>query len=266
MKIFLCCILLFTISFAHSQDLKNTEWVKIAAEKKDGSKITDKIGRDEFIENFFFKDTSVLISHEHQYLLEEHYHIENGVLTLGNFLKFSIDTVNDILLEITEIPKFPTPDSKLNTYAFIKSRYLFEYLKENNQIQIFGDTLIQCTKKFAPVYSKDDLLELLKGTINSNKDSLFVSGYFIIDSHKKITMISLNPSSTLNERKVKIFNKILEMTGDSWILPETDKPYSFKMNFSFHINKKYFPITSKQKSVWDTYYYSDIQFNPDSSL
>jgi hypothetical protein len=202
----------------------------------------------------------------HQLSTELHYSIENGILTIGNFLQYSIDTVNDIILELTEIPHKSLPDNQINTYAFIKNKYLFEYLKENNQIQILGDTLIQCTQKFSPVYSKNDLPALLEETFRFEKDTVFVSGYFIIDPHKKITTISLNASSTLNERKAKIFNKILERTGDSWILPQTDKPYSFKINFSFHFKSKYTVIKNNQKNVAGVFYSSDLQFKPTSSL
>lgn len=241
MKIFLSLILFVTVSFVYSQDLKNTEWIKISAEKKDGSKIRGINSKDKVIENFLFKDTTVLISVNHQYISEQHYAVGNGILSIGNFLKFSIDTVNDILLEISEIPEVPTPDSELNTYAFIKNRYLFEYLKENNQVKIIGDSIIECSEQFCPTYSKDDLMNLLDKPFKNREDTVTISGYFIIASNKEIAEVHID-SSSLKEKKADEFVKMIKGTGKSWLLPITDKPYSFKMTFSCFFKNKFLDI------------------------
>ncbi len=251
MKIFLSLILFVTVSFVYSQDLKNTEWVKINAERKDGSKIRDVNGKDKVIENFLFKDTSVLISVNHQYISEQYYGIRNDTLSIGKFLKFSIDTVNDILLEISEIPEVPTPDSELNTYAFIKSRYLFEYLKENNKVKIIGDSIVECTEQFCPTYSKSDLLNLLDKPFNKREDTVTISGYFIINSDKEITEVHIDPSASVKEKKADEFVKMIKETGISWMLPITDKSYSFKMTFSCFFKNKFMYFTDHSLKIRD---------------
>lgn len=261
MRIFLSCILFFTISIAYSQNLKNTEWTNILVEKKDGSQLTDKMGRDGLFESYFFKDSTVVTSINHQFSSESHYSVDKGILTIGNFLKYSIDTLTNILLEITEIPQKAMPDNEINTYAFIKRQYLFEYLKENNQVEILGDTLIHCTQKFAPEYPGNDLPALLRMPFKYREDSVFLSGFFIIDPDKKIKTVHLDPSASLNKREANAFEKAVKRTGRSWLLPVTDKPYSFKMDF--HCFFKKFLNEVRQRNFHTSgseFYIADIKF------
>ena len=267
MKFNFSLIFLFCISIAHSQNLKNTEWVKISAEKKDGSKIVDKIRRDLIIENYFFKENTVLISERHQYTFEQPYSVNQGVLTIGNFLRYTIDTVNDVVLELTEFPKTPISDNQLNTYAFIKSKYLFEYLKENNQLKITGDSLIQCTKQFCPTYAKGDLPELLRRPFESRKDSVNISGYFVVDQNNKITEVSLNPSQTFNRTEASYFITALKMTGKSWILTITDKQYAYKIDFScfFHTLQTLIKGGNNPRGYKGQFYTAEINLCGDST-
>ena len=257
MKTLFFSFLLLTISFAHSQDLKNSNWVKILTEKKDGSQINEKLP-GEALDGFFFKDSTVLTSSNDQLINELNYHVENGVLILGNFLQYNIDTVNDIVLKLTEIPHKSVPDNEINTYAFIKSKYLFEYLKENNQIQILGDTLIQCTRNFAPEYSKDDLRAVLRTPFKYHQDSVSFSGYFIIDPNNKINIVHLNPSPSVREREATAFEKLLKKTSKSWILPITDKPYFLKMDFYC-----FFKTNPNFHAFGGEFYTANIKFDPE---
>lgn len=263
MKMYFSLILLLFVSTAFCQNLKNTEWVKIMAERKDGSKIEDRSGRDKQLERYAFNDSTVDTYIDHQMGIELTYHIENGILSMGNFLKYNIDTVNDILLEITEIPTKPLPDNEINTYAFINNRYLFEYLKENKQIEFVGDTMIQCTSNFSPEYLKTDLVQLLNEPFKYTKDSVSVSGSFIINPENRICAIQLNYSPLVKEKQAKAFEKILQQTSGSWELPVTDKPYSYRMNFACHFRNKYVEISNgnKGKNYGGIFSGSYIRFN-----
>lgn len=267
MKKFLFFILIFAFSVGHSQNLANSEWIKILSERKDGSKITDGLRRDKVIDNLFFKDTTVLISVNHQYSSELHFSIKDGVLTIGNFLKFSIDTVNNIVLEISEISNKSMPDSELNTYAFINSAYLFEYRKEKNQLQIIGDSLIQCNNQFSPTYGTGDLSSLLRMPFRYREDSVVVSGYFLLGAKKKITDVHLNPSSMVSEKQAKAFEKAIKRTGKSWILPITDKPYIFKIDFRCFFKTKFqiIPKDGHSPAIAGQFYTADIRFYPNDS-
>jgi len=257
MKIALTYILLFTISIVHAQELKNTEWVKIFAERKDGSKIIGGIRRDQKVENFFFKDNSVLISINHQYSAREMYSIKDGMLSIGNFLKFKIDTVGDLVLKLTEI-KESFPDNQLNTYCFIKSKYLFEFLKENNQLQIEGDSIIDCNRQFSPT-SKYDLASVLRKPFQYLGDSVSLKGYFIIGHNRKISDIYVDPSSNVNQNQAEAFEAAIKKTARLWILPFTDKPYLFKMDFSCFFKSKFTTIGGHDGE----FYNADIHFNDD---
>ncbi|HEU5052342.1 MAG TPA: hypothetical protein VFT78_04480 [Hanamia sp.] len=257
MKILLSFILFFTFSIVHSQQLKNTEWVKILATRKDGSKINDRIRRDLKVENLYFKDNTVLISQNHQYSVEENYSIENGILSIGHFIKYHIDTAGNLVLKLSEINN-QLPDDELNTYGFIKSKYLFEYLKENNQLKIENDSLINCTSQFTPT-AKYDLTQTLKRPFQYDGDSVSIKGYFTINQKHKITDIHIEHSANISAKQLTAFNNAIKKTAHLWIIPYTLKPYSFKMKFSCSFKSKYQYIAGHGGE----FYTSHIRFNND---
>ena len=266
-------LFLFYSGLINGQDLRNTEWVKISAERKDGSKIIERSGKDNAIIKYFFKEDTVLTSiNDNEFSAKQKYSVHNGILSIGDLIKYNIDTINDIVLVITEIPKYELPYDRISRYTFIKSKFLFEYLKQAKQLNIIGDTLIQCDNQFSPTYVKGDIGKLFLGQFQPTTNRV-LTGYFIISDNGNIKSVKIDPKNNFSKKEIEKFIRILNSTSGSWILPATTKPLQFKIDFgceftyykplsfiSFSFHKKdhtqYAPpvLTQKEKAQADTYF------------
>jgi len=101
MKLLTTLILLLAFTKAHSQNLDNTEWVQIKALDKNGNEIN--VSRNESLK-FYFKGDSLFRSTNEQYSYRASYELNNNILSVGNSTKFKIDSSNDEILVISDIP------------------------------------------------------------------------------------------------------------------------------------------------------------------
>jgi len=226
------------------QNLNNTEWIKINAERKDGSRIIDRLGTEERATKYYFKESTVLTSISEQYSLEQKYSITNNVLSIGDFITFKIDSISDIFLVITEMSNKGLPDDKINSFVFIKSDYLFDYLKQTQQLHIIGDSLIECDKLFSPVY-KEDIANIFKSQLGYTKMNEQVSGYFIMTADGNIKNVQIETTNKLPKTEIEKTTNAIYSTSGSWILPPTPKPFLFKIDFTLNFNytETFFAIT-----------------------
>lgn len=255
MKILLTALLVLTIQISFSQNLKNTEWHRIFVQRKDESMLSD-IDTQNLLQDIKFEDTTAFISLDHIFVQEQPFKFKNEILYIGRFLKFNIDTINQIVLKLTDISDMKKSDHLLKTYSFINSRYLFQYLKEKNQIKFINDTLIQGNVEFSPIYANADLRNLLRDPFRHDGDSGIISGYFILNHNMEISEVKISRTENVNVKQTKAFTKILRKTGKRWTLPITDLPYSYKIDFACYFKTRF---DSKTNGV---FYSSFIEFYP----
>ncbi len=218
-----------------AQDLQNTEWFQIKAQRKDGSRILTLPHTHLHTIKYFFKKDSVLISTNDQYAKKLNYSVSDHILTIGKSQKFMIDTVNEIVLSLTEIPSKKLTDDRISSYDFVNSRFMFEYLRQTQQIKIFGDSLIESNDKFSP-------------TFNGKLDSLFmvaffpfddkkISGTMIMDANGEIKSVALDPNKQFKEEDEEKMIDIFQSTSGSWNLPEKPEHLGFKIDFAVNFSQ-----------------------------
>ena len=107
------------------QSLKNTEWTRILVENNvDGNFIVDQQLTKKPIKYFFLED-SVLISTNESYSTKVLYSIQGGILTIGNFVKYKIDSLNEQLLIVSDVAKQGIPPSRLGVFTLMNTDFIF---------------------------------------------------------------------------------------------------------------------------------------------
>jgi len=250
-------VLAFLLVFfkANSQDLKNSEWVQIKAERKDGSKIISRYFSDDDAIKYYFTDSIVFASQNNQYSDSLKYSIHDNILSLGEYVHYNIDTINSIVMLLTAIPPEELPDDKINSYVFIKSNYLFKYLTERGELSIIGDSIIQTSKRFSPIY-KGNLGNLLIKEYQSSFVEGKVHGSLILSPDGNVKNIVIAPESQLSKKETKIFINLLYSTKFNWSIPLTPKPFQFAIPFSCEFSFKgargeshFFSLQTKQPNT-----------------
>jgi hypothetical protein len=233
MKIIIALLLFFIYSGLQGQDLKNTEWIKIKAERKDGSKIIDRLRQgNESIEYYFTVD-SVFTSTNEQHSLEQKYSINNNnnILAIGDFVNYKIDSLNEVFLGITEMPQQDLADDKLNSFVFINSDFIFDYLKQTHQLTIIEDSVVVCDNKFSPIF-KGDIEKLFESQFKSAFSNKLLTGSFIISSSGDIRKVQIDTIGKFSKGEIGKIISAINLTRGSWILPPTPTPMSFKITFA----------------------------------
>lgn len=233
MKIIYAAFLFLSYSNLKGQLLGNTEWTQVKAERKDGSRILDNLKGGELSTKYYFKEQIVFFIQKNLFTQELKYSVKDKILTIGEFAQYNIDTVDHELLVLTQIPKNKTTDDKINRFYFINRKSIFEYLKENDQLKIIGDSIIEYNSLLAPTYY-GNLDELFSKEFESIKDNRSLTGMFIINSKGGIGNILCNDNK-FSKKEVESIKKVLNYTDNKWIMPSTVKPFSYKMNFEFKI-------------------------------
>lgn len=231
MKILGLIILVQFTCTLYGQDLRNTEWVKIKAERKDGSKIVDHSGLDKGAFVFIFEESSVSILSGGQYSYEQNFSIKDGVLTIGRFQSYSIDTVNSMTLVLTERHVEQQTDDKINRFTFINRRFHLSYLIQNKQITLISDTLIQCNNEFFPIHNKGDLGQIFMDEFNPVKINTILVGNFIMTPSGEIMSIQVMPNEKLSKKDTDKFVETLKQTSGHWTLPKGTSSLHFKIDF-----------------------------------
>lgn len=230
MKIIILIFLTLYFPQLFAQGLRNTEWTQIKVERKDGSKILDHSGAENAVIKYNFKEKTVLISINNIFNSELTYSVNDEILNIGDFIKYKIDSSNSEILALTQISKKELTDDKLNRYTFLNRHSIFEYLKNSGKIKIIGDSLIEYNNYFAPTYFGDINQLIIKEfeTYDLNKK---IYGFYILNSGGKIEDILFDENCKLKDNEIAKFLKMIKATNGSWFLPETNKPYKYKINF-----------------------------------
>lgn len=230
MKITLALFLFLLSSNLQALDLNNTEWTQVKVERKDGSKIIGHVQSDKAIIKYFFRDKTVLISVDNQYTQNLKYYVDQNILVIGEFVKFNIERMDNEVLVLTQISKTQLTDDKLNRYTFINRPYLFDYLKENNQLKIIGDSLIEYNNQFFPTYF-GNIDELFMTEFQSQTENKSLVGSFIITSGGELKNIQFEPSNKFSEKEINRIQKVINSTKGGWMAPLTSQPFQYKINF-----------------------------------
>jgi tetratricopeptide (TPR) repeat protein len=230
MKITILTFLLFYFPNLSAQDLKNTEWTQVKVERKDGSKIVDHLGTGMSITKYYVRESTVLLSVNNLFSAELPYTINNKVLSIGEFSKYKIDTADSEILVLTQISNKELMDDKVNRYIFLNRHLLFDYLKENDRIEIIGDSLIEYNNQFSPTYY-GNIDKLFMTEFDPQKENKRIYGIYILDSKGKIENIQFKENKNFTKKEITKLTEILNRTNGFWILPETFKPYKYKINF-----------------------------------
>ena len=252
------CFLLFFCLSCNSliaQDLRNTEWIRIKAERKDGSRIIDHFNTDKKVVKYLFGDNKVAVSIKNQYSAEVSFEVKDNILKIGSAERYKIDTLTEVILALSELFEKELPDDKTNSYIFIKSKYLYDYLKENHRLKIIEDTLIQCTNEFSPSYQGELLAQFPKqfGYLTT-----WIDGSMIISPLGQLLQVRVDSSDDMSEKRYEKIINILNNTKDRWIAPAIPQSYRFKVDFKikmdFSGSRRGFFIGLHKKDTTQKYY------------
>lgn len=271
MKNIISIFILFFYTNLVGQVLKNTEWIQVKVERKDGSRIVYHDESEISKTKYYFRQPTVLIAENNLYASELKYTVKDKILAIGEFTKYNIDTVDSEILVLTEIPKDELPDDKINRIILMNRNSIFNYITENNQLGITGDSLIDFNMQFAPTYY-GNIDKLFTQEFIGQKDNKEILGAFVINPKGKIENIQLDNEKNFSKSDIEKIIKIISSTSGSWIIPVTPKPFYFRINFGLNFSyinplsgiKFYFnapsskgygsSLTIKQKSEADAYY------------
>lgn len=249
MKITLAVFLFLLCSNLQAQDLKNTDWVQVKLERKDGSKILYHQQSEEPIIQYYFKEHSVLVFINNLFARELNYSVNQHILSLGEFAKFKIDTLDREILVLNQIPEIELPDDKINRTIFINRLSIFEYLKENKQLNIIGDSLIEFNNQLFPTYY-GDIDKLFTTELKSQTDNKTLSGSLTINPGGNIKNIQLEPTNKFSKKEIDKILQIINSTSGKWMMPSTPHPFQYKSHFVLEF-LFYNPLSSSSFS-WGT--------------
>ena len=222
-----------TILKLNGQQLKNTEWVRLLLEKDVGGKIiTNQLLGEESVK-YFFKEKTVLISANDKYSFEMPYSLDDQTLVIGNFVKYKVDSVSDEILMVHEFPKKGS-DGKSPIYTFLNTDYLFDYLKQTQQLLAINDSVIVATNLLSPACG-GNIDSLLSSGLSDIKIDIAFDGTFTISKDGDIVDVQIPPNKKVREKDIEKVIAILKSTKGNWIIPPTPKPVYYRINFSLLI-------------------------------
>ena len=236
MKIQAILFLALIYSGIYGQELKNTTWIKVKAQRKDGSRIIDRLRSDKESVSYQFSGDSATRSINERPPLTLKYSLDKGILSIGNFDRFKIDSLNEVFLGITEIPKENLPEDKFNSFVFVSLDHLFDYLNRAGQLMIIGDSLIQCNKQFSPVF-KGNLESWFVPQFKNATGKRSLEGSFVLSREGNVQRVQIKPSSAFSEEEIEKIRTVIDSTSGSWRMPATFRPFQFKIDFFISINR-----------------------------
>lgn len=234
MKIVIILISFLWFINSNGQGYTNTEWIQIGAANRDGSKIIDYSKPGTRPTKYYFDQDLVSISINEQYSTHLKYSASDSVLLIGDFIKFKIDSISDAVIIVSDIPRKGFTDDRLYTFMLLNTEYLFDYLKQNEQIDIIGDSLIICNRMFSPTYF-GDLSELFRNKYSPETGKETINGVFTISKEGVITEIEIKSDLKHTKKRIENIVKIFKSTEGHWILPPAPVPFKFKLCFSLFV-------------------------------
>jgi len=222
-------------SLANAQNLKNTEWIKIKAQRKDGSRIVDRTNRGIGCLHYLFTADTVHMSSDIQYAAQQNYFFDDdSTISFGNLVNYHIDSLNDVFLGITEIPKAPLSDDKINSYVFINADYIYDYLVKTNQLTLTPDSVIEYNDYFFPAYERT-LNALFLTKFDYPQEDKSLKGSLIISGNGVVRTVSITSLKNFSDKQIKEVANILNSTSGLWIMPPSTKPFQFRLNFFLEV-------------------------------
>lgn len=216
---------------SNCQSLKNTEWIRILVENNvEGNIIVNQQLSKKPIKYFFLED-SVLISADESYSTKVLYSINGGILSIGNFVKYKIDSLSEQLLIVSDLPKQGIPTSKLGIFTLMNTDFIFDFLKQSQQLTIINDSVILANELFCPVYNGD--ISMIFSQRGAFSYSVY-KGSFTISKDGNIRDIQILKGT--KDDIVRISNTLISTKGH-WIIPPTPKPYDCKIDFQLSITE-----------------------------
>lgn len=235
MKILVALILIISFSELNAQQLVNTEWVRLLVEKNSEGKGTIKqLLGDESVK-YLFKEKTVLISTSDKYSTEMQYFLSDSVLTIGNFIKYKLDSISGQILICKELPGKGSSSEKLETYTFLNTDYLFDYLKQTKQLSIINDSTIIASNLFAPAYEGNIDSVFYREFVDKRSD-ISLAGSFIISKEGNIIDVQIPNTKKVVKPDIEKLIMLLKGTKGYWIIPPTPIPFNYKINFAFTIS------------------------------
>lgn len=220
--------LLFIYSTVQGQELKNSEWIQVKIEKKDGSKFWSHARQS--ISKYYFKENTVLITDNNRYLNELNYSVDDHILSIGDFIKFQIDTFYSRELVVTEIPRKEVSDDKINRLYFINSNFIFKAPKDAGQIEVTKDSLIETNQYLIPTYY-GNLDSLFMQEFGPHANNKVLDGRFNINGKGEIDNIKFDQNNKFSKKDLASFERLINSTNKAWVSPRNDKNYAYRINF-----------------------------------
>jgi len=245
MNAFLSLFFILCLANATAQNLKNTEWIQLSVQTRDGKVVYELQPGKQSVKYYFLED-SVLVSSDEQYSNKVVYAIDDGILMIGKFTSYIIDSLNERTLVVSDFPQKGDKNKKLSTRTLLNTDYLFDYLRQTQQLPLLGDSMVVANNLFSPTYN-GDLWKLFLDKISPlvNRD---LPCNFTISKDGNICEIQISSNKKFTNKEIKKISEIISSTQGSWVIPPTPKKFSYRMNFvlqfltggirlSFHQNK-----------------------------
>lgn len=231
MKTIFAVVFLLSTLQLRAQFFNNTEWTQI----KPGAAENTVSGQTKNtpLRKYFFKEKTVLIAVGNSYTGELDFTVADTILSIGKYIKFNIDTVDNDVLMLSEFSNKKTVKNKTAPEIFLHHNSIFGYLKETNQLKITGDSLIEYNVQLYPtLYTGLDSLFSYEVASKTMKKDLF--GGFTINPSGKITDVYFDLEKSISPVDIENFKRTINSTSGLWVLPVTEKPYYFKINFRLY--------------------------------
>jgi tetratricopeptide (TPR) repeat protein len=253
MKYLFVLVSTFVYSFANAQNLKNTEWIKIKAQRKDGSRIVDRTNRGIGCLHYLFTADTVHMSSDIQYAAQQNYFFDDdSTISFGNLVNYHIDSLNDVFLGVTELPKAALSDDKINNYVFINADYIYDYMVKTNELTLSADSMIEYNDYFFPAY-EGQLNALFVNKFDYPQEDKSLKGSLIISGNGMVRTVSITSVKNFSDKQIKEVANILNSSSGSWIMPPSPKLFQFRLNFFLMITRTFNGnLTSFSFSTKDT--------------
>ncbi len=220
---------------ANCEDLKDTNWISINAQRRDGSKIVDRLGPKIGSIQYYFSKESVQTLLEGEVVSDQKFLVRGKILFIGEYISYQIDTLSKSKLTLTEIPKSRLRDDQVNTITFLNLDYYFNFLSESRMIEVSSDSIIKCNDIIYPSILKVNFKELVSQELAIFEQGL-VFGSFVLSSDGSIKNIEVEADALLKAKKEKKLVDIISATIGFWRLPMSGKSFNYKVRFHCFIS------------------------------
>lgn len=216
----------------YAQDLKNTTWIKIKAERKDSSRIVDWLGTETSDLKYAFKNGSEALITSAYEIKKTNWSFINRLLSIGQMQQFDVELLSDTFLTITE-KRYDNPgDDKINRFYFINENFYENYLKRLGLIQMHNDTTVLSNRYLYPHFAGGYMDDYLMKHLTFKAQNAYVIGSILFRSDRSIEILKIDTTANLNEKQLSQIKKVLLNTDKNWDLPLLSKPVFYKLNFT----------------------------------